>query len=441
MRGLVLALFVFGTTPWMLRMPFVGLLFWMWLGFMNPHRLTYGWTFGFPWVQWVAGATILGWLFSREPRRMPMSGTTVLWVTFTLWVTLTTLFALNPTDAWPEWLRFIKVQVMILFMLLMLVNRQRIDLAVVVTAASICFYGVKGGIFTMLSGGQYMVWGPPRSFIAGNTEVGFALVMTVPLLWYLRGVARSGWVRWACTVAFGLCLISILGSYSRGAFLALAAMMFFLWLRSRGKLVTGMAAVIALAVGLSLMPDQWFDRMNTIQSYQEDASAMGRINAWWFAFNLANDHPITGGGLRAFSPELFLRYAPQPDHFRDAHSIIFEVLGEQGYVGLFLFLMLGLATFVRAWRVEWLVRGRDDLAWAGNLSRMCQVALVGYLVGGAFLGLAYFDLPYTIMAIVIATGAVAQKQLASGVNETVPGWRAAVAPPASVSTVQPAGSR
>ena len=120
-----------------------------------------------------------------------MSGTTVLWVTFTLWVTLTTLFALNPTDAWPEWLRFIKVQVMILFMLLMLVNRQRIDLAVVVTVASICFYGVKGGIFTMLSGGQYMVWGPPRSFIAGNTEVGFALVMTVPLLWYLRGVARS----------------------------------------------------------------------------------------------------------------------------------------------------------------------------------------------------------------------------------------------------------
>jgi hypothetical protein len=96
---------------------------------------------------------------------------------------------------------------------------------------------------------------------------------------------------------------------------------------------------------------------------------------------------------------------------------------------------------VRAWRVEWLVRGRDDLAWAANLSRMCQVALVGYLVGGAFLGLAYFDLPYTIMAIVIATGAVAQKQLASGVNETGRGWRAAVGPPASVATVQPVGSR
>jgi putative inorganic carbon (HCO3(-)) transporter len=440
MRGLLLALFVFGSTPWILRMPFAGLLMWMWLGFMNPHRLTFGWTFNFPWVQWVAGATIIGWVFSRESRRIPMSGTTLLWIAFSLWVTLTTLFALNPTEAWPEWLRFMKVQVMIAFMLMLLVSRERINLAVAVIALSICFYGVKGGIFTLLGGGQYMVWGPPRSFISGNTEIGFALVITVPLLWYLRGVTSNRWLRLGCAIAFGLCLISILGSYSRGAFLALAAMVFFLWVRSRAKLVTGIAAAAALIVGLSMMPEQWFDRMSTIQSYQEDASAMGRINAWWFAFNIANAHPITGGGLRAFNPELFLRYAPNPEHFRDAHSIIFEVLGEQGYVGLFLFLALGLATFTRAWRVERMVKGREDLVWAANLSRMCQVGLIGYLVGGAFLGLAYFDLPYAIMAIVIATGAVVREQLKSGVVQTAVGWRQALRTQPRVSAEPLAGA-
>lgn len=296
---------------------------------------------------------------------------------------------------------------------------------------------MKGGIFTILGGGQYMVWGPPRSFISGNTEIGFALVITVPLLWYLRSIATRPWIRMACVAAFGLCLISILGSYSRGAFLALAAMVGFLWLKSANKLVTGMVAVAALAVGLAMMPDQWFDRMSTIQSYEQDLSAMGRINAWWFAFNLANDHPITGGGFRAFTPELFLRYAPDPEKFHDAHSIIFEVLGEQGYVGLLLFLALGLATFVRAWAIERKVRGREDVAWAGGLARMCQVALVGYLVGGAFLGLAYFDLPYAIMAIVVTTGEVVRRQMAGESGSTAMGWRAASAPAA----IDAAGAR
>jgi probable O-glycosylation ligase (exosortase A-associated) len=429
MRGLLLALFVFGSTPWMLRLPFVGLLFWMWFGFMNPHRLTFGWAYGFPWVQWVGAATILGWLASREPRRIPMTGTTTLWILFTLWCSFTTIFALNPEYAWPEWERFIKVQVMILFMLFMLVNRRRIDLAVIVIAASIGFYGVKGGIFTILGGGQYMVWGPAKSFISGNTEIGFAMVVTAPLIWYLRSVATHRWVRLGCMAAFGLCLISILGSYSRGAFLALGAMVFFLWLRSRGKVVTAVAAIVALGIGLSLMPAQWFDRMATIQNYEQDQSAMGRINAWTFAFNLANDHPIAGGGFGAFTPQLFQRYAPDPEKFHDAHSIVFEVLGEQGYIGLLLFLGLGLATFVRAIRVERLAKGREDLAWAASLARMCQVALVGYLVGGAFLGLAYFDLPYTVMAIVVATGAVVQKRLAGNAVETGGGWREAIAPP------------
>jgi probable O-glycosylation ligase (exosortase A-associated) len=414
----------------MLRLPFVGLLFWMWLGFMNPHRLTFGWTSNFPWVMLAAVLTIGGWLLSREPKRVPVSGTALVWIIFVCWCTFTTIFALVPENAWPEWWRFIKVQTMIVFMLMMLVSRQRIDMAVAVIALSVCFYGVKGGLFTILGGGEHMVWGPPRSFISGNTELGFALVITVPLLWYLRGVAERRWIKLAFTAAFGLCVISILGSYSRGAFLALAAMVSFLWLRSRGKVVTGVAAGLALALGLALMPEQWFDRMGTIENYQEDNSAMGRINAWWFAFNLANDRPIIGGGFRAFDPELFLRYAPVPDHFRDAHSIIFEVLGEHGYVGLALFLGLGLATFVGALRIEHQVKGRDDLLWASSLARMCQVSLIGYLVGGAFLGLAYFDLPYAVMAVVIATGAVARSQIAAAAQPAELTWREAALTPA-----------
>jgi hypothetical protein len=36
---------------------------------------------------------------------------------------------------------------------------------------------------------------------------------------------------------------------------------------------------------------------------------------------------------------------------------------------------------------------------------MCQVSLLGYAVGGAFLSLSYFDLPYDVMVLVVLTRA------------------------------------
>jgi probable O-glycosylation ligase (exosortase A-associated) len=393
----------------MVYSPFVGLLFWMWLGFMNPHRLTWGFAFDLPFVQLAAIATLLGLVFSKEQKRLPITGTTVLWLVFSAWVTVTSIFAMNQDLAWPEWWRFFKIQIMTLMMLLLLSSRTRIWWAVTVIAGSIVFYGVKGGIFTILSGGQHMVLGPRGSFIAGNTEIAFAIVIALPLLWFLRGVVTQRWLRIAIGVAFGLSLVSVIGSYSRGALLALGAMLAFLWLRTQGKLATGLIGGVALLVALLLMPDKWFDRMGSIGG-EIDRSEEGRINAWWFAYHLANDHPVVGGGFRAFTPELFLRYAPEPDFFRDAHSIFFEVLGEHGYVGLLLFLALGIATLVRAMRNERLARDHLELAWAAQLSRMCQVALIGYVVGGLFLGLAYFDLPYAVMAVVVATGVVVERE-------------------------------
>jgi putative inorganic carbon (hco3(-)) transporter len=240
-------------------------------------------------------------------------------------------------------------------------------------------------------------------------EIAFATVIALPLLWFLRGVVAQRWLRIAISLAFALSLLAVIGSYSRGALLALGAMLAFLWLRTQGKLSTGLIGGAALLIALVLMPDKWFDRMGTIGG-EIDRSEEGRINAWWFAYNLANDHPVVGGGFRAFTPELFLRYAPEPDFFRDAHSIFFEVLGEHGYVGLVLFLALGLSTLLRAVRNERLARGHLELAWAVQLSRMCQVALVGYVVGGLFLGLAYFDLPYAVIALVVATGVVVERE-------------------------------
>ena len=138
---------------------------------------------------------------------------------------------------------------------------------------------------------------------------------------------------------------------------------------------------------------------------------MGRINAWRMAINLAADHPLFGGGFTIYNKFIFQLYAPVPDDIHAAHSIYFQVLGEHGYVGLALFLLMYLVV----WRNgKWVARQADnipELEWATRLVRMLQVSLVGFMVGGAFLSLAYFDVPYYIMVIMVATRLLVERML------------------------------
>jgi O-antigen ligase len=90
----------------------------------------------------------------------------------------------------------------------------------------------------------------------------------------------------------------------------------------------------------------------------------------------------------------------------DAHSIYFEVLGEHGYVGLGLFLLLGLFTWMAASRIRRKTEGTPDMDWMATLARMVQVSLVAYATAGAFLGMAYFDYAYNLVLIVVLCKAI-----------------------------------
>lgn len=411
LRDLVLTMAVFGSLPMVLRNPLWGVMVWNWLAFMNPHR--YSWEFAqtlrFSLV--VASVTLLSAVLHGTFKRIPWRTPVVLMVLLAVWVTITTfLFALNPSGAYSEWDRFSKIVLMILVLLGATDTRQRLDWVIWVVVLSLGFFGFKGGLFTIAHGGAFRVGGPPGSFIEGNNELAFALVICLPLMRYLQLNARDKRIRLGLGVLMVLCGVSIIGSWSRGAFVAGAAMALALWLRSRRKLVLGAAMALAVPFMFSIMPAQYFDRMSTIQTYDEDASATGRINAWRFAWNLALDHPVFGGGAKVFTRELFFRYAPEPDRVHDAHSIYFEILAEQGFVGLALFLGIGLATLASASRLMRLGRADPAIHWAYDLGAMAQVCIIGYAVGGAFLGLAYFDLPYTIMAFVVLGQVVAERE-------------------------------
>lgn len=411
MRDLVVTLAVFGILPFVFKSPWVGTLVWSWLGYMNPHRLTYGFAYNMPFAAVTAGVTLIGFFLTKEKRSFPITPLTTVWVIFLLWMCVTTLFALNQDSAVEVFKKVFKIQLMTAVTIMLIINRERLNALVWVIVLSLGFYGIKGGIFTIATAGQFRVWGPTGSYIEGNNELALALIVILPLMRYLQEQATNKWVRWGLYFALATTALSIISSYSRGALLASVMMGLFLWLKSRRKLLIGFFLVLAAAVTLNFMPQKWFDRMDTINTYEEDLSAMSRINAWKFAYTLALDRPIVGGGFETFTQELFYKYSENPEIYQDAHSIYFEILGEQGFVGLFLFLLLWYMTYRTANVIKAKTKDVADLAWAANLVSMVQVSLVGYCVGGAFLGLAYFDLPYHLMAIVVIVSFIVEDKL------------------------------
>ena len=152
---------------------------------MTPQRLSWG--VGMDWSLnlVLAIVTILAWLAARESKRLPMNAATVLWLAFMVYTTITTFFALAPDLAWPRWSLAIKVMIFGLMIAMVMTNRVRIHALIWVIVLSLGFYGVKGGVFTLATGGNYMVL-PAASSLGDNNVLALALCLTLPLMNYLR---------------------------------------------------------------------------------------------------------------------------------------------------------------------------------------------------------------------------------------------------------------
>lgn len=400
MRDLLLIAIVFPAAFIALKRPWIGVMLWTWLSIMNPHRYTYGFAYSMPIAAIAVATTFIGLVFTKE-RASPFKNPVVtVLVFFMLWMTVSWLLGLDPSGDYEQWKKVMKIDLMILVALVLLSSKQQIVVLVAVAAGSLALLGAKGGLFTLMTGGAHRVWGPPGSFIEDNNEFALALVMTIPLLRFLQLQIKPWWGRHGMTAVMLLCAVAVLGSQSRGAFLAITAMATLFWWRGKSKLNVGFVLLMAVPLMLAFMPEEWFMRMSTITDYETDRSAIGRFSAWWTAWGVATHYPF-GAGFNIARPDLVAAFSPYPDAVHAAHSIYFLVLGNHGFVGLALFMAIWLLT----WRsANWLRKEgvqHSQTKWCADLGTMCQVSLVGYAVGGAFLSLSYFDLPYNIMVVVV----------------------------------------
>lgn len=420
MRDITLAAFIAGMLLVTLRRPVFGALMWAWISMMNPHTMTYGFASRMPWALVIALTTLVGFAISKERKPLPLNGGTLLILLLLAWMTVTSAFALNPIEGevLDRWVFVLKILFMLLITFMLVRGRKEIDWLIWVMVISVGFYGVKGGLWTLATGGGGRVWGPPGGNLAGNNELAVGLVIIFPWMYYLREMATHRWLRMALVASMVAVAFGILGSQSRGALLAVVSMAVVMGAKGKHMIRTMLVLAVVGLAALAFMPDSWTSRMDTIQTYEADTSAMSRIWTWKTLWNAVLDRPLVGAGFRADNLLVFQRYAPV-DGFEIfqgkvfvAHSIYFQAMGEQGFVGLGIYLSLGLWTWFAAGRLARLTQNDPEFsAWVPLLMRMTQVSLVGFAVGGAFLSLMLLDLTYYIPGVVVLAHATVHERI------------------------------
>lgn len=409
MRDVILVLLFSGAALMALREPYYGVLLWAWLSIMNPHRMTWGFAYSLPFAAIAAAIALFAMTYGKPRPKLPVTAPTVLLIVFILWTAITTVFAIHVEPSFELFTRAFKTWFMTLIAIAIIQEKKHIQAFLWVVVGSVAFFGIKGGMFTIATGGSYRVWGPLDSLIFGNNELAVALVMTVPLLYFLSLQVSKNWQRWGFYISMLFCSAAALGSQSRGAFLAIMAMVSALSWKSKHRLKISIALIAIMPFALAALPESWWERMGTIRTYDEDASAMGRIVAWKLAWNIAMDR-ITGAGFATATRFIYDLYSPIPDaQVLVAHSIYFQVLGDHGFIGLFIYLALWFTTYRMAGNLRKLTENRPDILWIRDLGRMIQVSLLGFFVGGAFLSLAYWDVPFYILVLVVTLDRLARK--------------------------------
>lgn len=410
MRDLVLLSILTIPAFWAIRQPWIGVLLFLFISVMNPHRLTYGFMYNMPIAAIAAAFTLAGVLLGKQKARFPFKAPTIIIIIFIAWMGITTILAIHPDTSFEYYIKALKSLVLVLIALSLIQEKKHVHTLLWVFVLSIGYYGVKGGIYTIATAGSGRVWGPPDSLVFGNNEIAVAFVMAVPLMYYLSTTLVNKWHQRAMFFMITLTTIAALGTQSRGALLAVVAMGGMFWSKSPHKFRIAVAGALFAITMLPFMPDAWWARMETIGTYQTDDSAMGRVNAWLMAINIAFDR-ITGAGFDTATPLIYELYSPRKDGAPlVAHSIYFQVLGDHGFIGLFLFLALWITTYLLANNLKKITRDDNNFVWIRDLGRMTQVSLVGFFVGGAFLSLAYWDAPYYLIVIVIALNNIAKQR-------------------------------
>lgn len=418
MRDIALVMMVFAGAVVAFRKPVYGMLIFIAFGIVNPQAFTWGFGKTFPLAQITAIATISGYLLSTDVKRFPRQRET--WMLIGIWIffAISTIDAIIPDRGWISELaakRFIyvtKILFMIGLSMSLLYTKERIQLLMKVIALCIGLFAIKGGLFSIATGFTGIVWGPPRTFLHANNSIGLAMAMNVPLLFYLSKLETNTWIRRLMFVMLVFSFPAVLGTFSRGAWLGLTAATGLIILKSKYKVLIGMASLVFILVflpmlTLDIMPDRIQKRFGDLVNYEEEASAESRFWNWELCWRVGKANPLTGEGFnyyrRSIYPQYFPEFIEKYGRYKawSCHSMWLTIFGEHGIPAFILWVILLISSFLSLRKVQRFSRRNPDLQWLENYAWMIQLSFIVYAIVGTFLDTAYFDVYYQLIGVTI----------------------------------------
>ena len=410
LRDFVVLIFTLACIGFALRKAWWGVLALAVFSYLNPHAYAWGPVRTLPLFQVLFIVVAIKTLMETDKQPIPKDWRVVAFIILWFYFFLTTTQALVPSEAWTKFWFVTKVYLPFIFTLVLINTREKLYYLIITIASSIGIVAVKGGIFAITHGFSARIYGPPATQFEENNAFAVAVLINVPLLvlWYRE--TTNPWIKRGLLVAIPLHYVCAVSSWSRGAMLAMAAMTLVLIWNSKRKWLVVPLLVIGAIVTVQALPEGWFQRMYTLENYEEDSSAQGRLEAWRDGWNYAKEHPFVGSGFEGWI------WVTQ----RDWHSSYIEILAEHGFIAFGLWLAMLLGTLLSLTRLPKRVKGIPELKWVENYSYMLRASLIAYAVGTAFLGLSYWDLLYHLIFIAVLTKQFALQELNQYQHHQVP---------------------
>jgi len=402
--------------------PWVGVLGLAVLGFMHPQGYGDGFMKTFPSYMVLFAATVMGYLAERVRQKSwpqfnwdwRLAGMALLWG----WFFVSTYYALAPFAAREKLVEVLKILPPLILVWLLIDTREKLFLLMVTIALSIALVVIKGGYWAVMAGFHDRVYGPPGSQYGDNNEFAVAVAMSIPLLFIWMRETQDRALRWMILALVVLSYLSALSSWSRGGMLSLIAMTLLLVWYSKRKLLAIPLVVLGILAVSTAFSEKWLGRMESILTFQADASARSRIEMWKIGWESAIKHPMMGSGFDAW-PIL----SGQSGRIMDWHSAYVELLAEHGFVGLAIWgglvagTLLSLGFLTRSGR-------RAKKLWVATYAGMLQASLVAYLAGALTLGIAYWELPFWLIICTAVMARLAKNQIPGNRSEGLAsGWR------------------
>jgi len=403
MRDIVVLIFLAGCIIAAIRKPWLGVLSLAVFSYLNPHAYAWGFARTLP-VYYVLFLVVAFSAFTTKDKQpLPKDWRIPVFVLLWMYFGITSTQAYFPDIAWQRYWYITKIYLPFYFTLVLINTRYKLYCLIATIGASIGIVAVKGGIFAILTGFAHRVYGPPATQFEENNSFALVMLIAIPFLLIWQKETLTPLVKRGISIAIPIIYAASLSSWSRGALLTMAALTPMLIWHSKRKYLAIPLVFAGAYFAMDYLPEKWFSRMNTIETYNEDASAMNRIEAWTDGWNHTLEHPFVGAGFDGWR-EVTLR---------DWHSSYVEMFSEHGFIAFGLWLSLILGTLISLTTLPKKTRNIEGMEWVANYCFMLRASLICFMVGGAFLGLSYWDLLFHLIFISVLVKKFALEELAS----------------------------